>query len=368
MSPNPLTSPRVFRLFVVMVLFLVSVPAYSQYRRSGPIVINGGSGIVIEKVQVTSTTGDCITIVNATNITIKNSEIGPCSGNGIKIVTGSGISVYDSYIHPEGPLVGCCDHTDGIFAQGVQGLYIQGNVIAYGEANIEVQASSAVSVRGNYLLNPRNAGSRGQQFQSWNSSTNVIVDQNYTVASQDTRYKFPANQTDALNTGVSTYVTFSNNYVTGGNNPFGCGILADYAADYTNMLHNSLVDTGQCGIGLADGINGVIDGNKVINSNPVVGGGNTAIYVWKQYAPPCGPSTVTNNIATALKLDGTESSYWNGGGCDPVTFTGNVLDAAARTLLTPVSQKLPPPLIPPLPYNCVVRSPFSTQTGWPRCK
>jgi hypothetical protein len=97
----------------------------------------------------------------------------------------------------------------------------------------------------------------------------------------------------------------------------------------------------------------------------VTGGGNTAIAVWKQIPadPPCGNITISNNVASELKPDlATESGFWYGGGCDPITVTGNIFDSAARRHLTPVSSKLPPPLIPPVPFSCAVRSPFTNQT------
>ena len=64
----------------------------------------------------------------------------------------------------------------------------------------------------------------------------------------------------------------------------------------------------------------------------------------------------------------TESGYWNGGGCDPVTLTNNVWDAAARAQLTPVDQKLPPPAIPPSPLQCVAPAPWVNATGAPPCQ
>ena len=77
--------------------------------------------------------------------------------------------------------------------------------------------------------------------------------------------------------------------------------------------------------------------------------------------------TVSNNIAYGVKPDGYVSSFWNGGGCEPVTLTNNTWGQAAYTALTPPAEKIPPPLIPPQPKNCVVNSPYSTQTSLPRC-
>ena len=50
--------------------------AGSALTPSGPIAINGQNGTVVTGLQITSASGDCVSISNSTNITIKNSEIG----------------------------------------------------------------------------------------------------------------------------------------------------------------------------------------------------------------------------------------------------------------------------------------------------
>jgi hypothetical protein len=345
---------------------------------SGPLNINGQSGTTIENLQISSSTGPCITITNSTNITIHNSEIGPCGSNGVSISGGSGIKIVDNFIHPEVPSViagtaGCCDHGNGIIAAGTTNLLIQGNVIAWGEANISLNDLSTATIKGNYLLNPQNNGNRGQQIiGAGTGASNITVDSNYTYSEFTGAgiYKHPARQEDAINfessgQDGSTNITVTNNYIWGGNSGSGCGIIADSGASNMNINHNALRDTGQCGIGIADGTGHIVNSNKVINSTPVAGGGNTAIYVWKVYPwdHPCANITVSNNVASELKPDMiTESGFWNGGGCEPVTLSGNTFDAAARALLTPVSSKLPPPPIPPVPYSCAAVSPFTNQT------
>ncbi len=339
---------------------------------SGPITISGQSGVTIQNMHVTNPNGDCVTINNGTNITIRQSEIGPCGGNGIVITGGSTINVFDNFIHPEGPLSGCCDITDGIFANGSSNLAIQGNVIAYGEANIEATNQTNISVIGNFFLNPRGgANSRGQNVQVWGNSTTVLVQNNYTLSSMDTSiFAFAEFQEDSINFGSNiSGVTAKGNYVTGGHSNSGCGIIADTGTLSEQFLNNTILNSGQCGIGITDGANAVVDGNKILNTTPVNGGGNTAIYVWKINAsdPPCGPVQVSNNIASAIASDGTPNSFWNGGGCDPLTLTNNTFDAAAVQALSPVSQKMPPPPIPPQPKNCTVASPFTNNTSVPPC-
>jgi Bacterial Ig domain/Right handed beta helix region len=343
---------------------------------SGPITVSGQSGVVVQGLHITNPSGDCVTITNSTNITIRQSEIGPCSGNGIVINNGNTINIFDNYIHPEGRLAGCCDVTDGIFANGTQSLTVQGNVIAYGEANIEAQNQTNITIIGNFFLNPRNSGSRGQNIQVFYGSSNALVEDNYTLASVDTTlYKFAESQEDSINFGGSATgnltngIIARNNYITGGHSAFGCGLIADTGVNRAQLLSNTLVDTGQCGIGIADGTNHVVDSNKVLNSAPVSGGGNNAIYVWKVTSsdPPCGPVQISNNIASAIASDGSANSFWNGGGCEPVTMTNNTFDAAAQQELSPATVKPPPPPIPPQPNTCVIASPFTNNTALPAC-
>ena len=343
---------------------------------SGPITLSGQSGVVVQGLHITNSNGNCVTITDSAAITIRQSEIGPCSGNGIVINNGNTINIFDNYIHPEGTLAGCCDVTDGIFANGTYNLTVQGNVIAYGEANIEAQNQTNITIVGNFFLNPRNSRDRGQNIQVFYGSSNVLVENNYTLASVDTaQYKFAESQEDSINFGGSMTGSFTNgiiarnNYITGGHSASGCGLIAETGANRVQFLSNTLVDTGQCGIGIADGTNYVVDSNKVLNSTPVSGGGNTAIYVWKVDSsdPPCGPVQMSNNIASAIASDGSVNSFWNGGGCDPVTMINNTFDAAAQQALSPSALKLPPPPIPPQPNTCVIASPFTNNIALPAC-
>ena len=193
---------------------------------------------------------------------------------------------------------------------------------------------------------------------------------NYALSSVDTKkYPYPEVQEDSINFWLSTDYIANGNYITGGHSPSGCGMIADNTADRGQFLNNILVDTGECGIAIEGGVNQIVEGNSVLNRTPVndPGAGNTAIIVWNFYNVSCGPVTVKDNIAYECKPNGSQSGWWNGGGCGTVTMTNNTWDQAAYDALTPVDQKIPPPLIPPQPKNCVVNSPYSTQNSLPRC-
>ena len=302
-----LVSPRALsRAFPILLFTLLATSARAQLVASGPLDINGQSGTVIQNLHITNPNGDCVTLSNSSNITIRASEIGPCKGNGIVITGGTSISVLDNYIHPEGQLAGCCDVTDGILTNGTSNLTVQGNVIAYGEANIEAAGQTNIKIVGNFFLNPRGgANSRGQNIQVWNNNSGVTVQNNYTLASTDTtKYKFAEVQEDSINFGPNTSgIVVQGNYVTGGHSPSGCGVIADTGVVSGQFLSNTLLNTGQCGIGITSGVNVLVDSNKVLNTTPVSGGGNTAIYVWKTVSSDsCGPVQVSNNIASAITI------------------------------------------------------------------
>lgn len=349
--------------------FLTTLASAQHATPSGPIVLKGKTNMVIKGLHITSTSGDCVQIISSSNITIENSEIGPCAGNGVAISGGTGISVFDSYIHPETLTHECCDHNDGVFASSTSNLSIQGNVIAYSESNIEVHAGNTVTVIGNLLLNPRGPGqARGNNFQCWGGCSNVLVDNNYALSSMDSsKYRYPEATQDSLSFGMSDHIIARNNYLSGGHSKNGCGLIADYRANNVEFLNNVLVNTGQCGIGIADGTNQVVAGNKIANRTSVAGSGNQALYVWQSYGAQgeCALVTVSNNTAFQLKPDGTVSGFWKGQGCDPTTLSGNTFGKAAMTALAP--QASVAPAIPPQPKNCVVASPYSTQVGWPSC-
>jgi Right handed beta helix region len=340
----------------------------NSLQSSGPIVINGENGTVVRGLKISSTSGNCVTVTNSVNITIEDSEIGPCAGNGVKIYGGSGINVFDNYIHPETQSTGCCDRNDGIFATAApHDLTIQGNVIAYGETNIEVLGGTSVSVLGNFLLNPRGPTPRGQQFQCWSNCSEVTVENNYVLSSTNIGlYRYAEATIDAISFGMSDSFTVQNNFVTGGHSHSGCAIIADTYANHGQILQNHLYNTGQCGIGLTDGSH-TASGNYIYNLTPVTGAGNSAMYAAHYgQSSTCGPMTVANNIADAIQPSGAHSGWWYPGGCGPISIGSDFFGQKADAQLSAPST-FAPPLIPPRPKSCVALSPYSTQTSVTAC-
>ncbi|HTW86445.1 MAG TPA: hypothetical protein VMD75_00435, partial [Candidatus Binataceae bacterium] len=164
------------------------------------------------------------------------------------------------------------------------------------------------------------------------------------------------------------------------------GLIADgsdsLSSNSAAFENNVLVNTGGCGINISTGTNQIVTGNQVINLNPNSGGAETAFVIWNEYTPACGPVQLENNVGTTIPASGSASGYWNGGGCTSgsgVTCDGtntdvtgcNTFDEGSGRTAYETMMSDPtvtePPLIPPQPKNCVVNSPYSTQTSLPPC-
>jgi hypothetical protein len=346
----------------------------------------------------------------ATGITFENSNIGPCAGRGVYINGGSGNNIYDSYIHVEGASTRCCDSRDGVFINNSNSNTLQGNIVAYSETNVQMFNSLGTVVTGNFLLNPQGVFPRGEQIQNGSGSNNAVIKNNLLVSTPDSTLG-PALGTsstapilmgqdstsnrpsDNLSIYTSSGCDVENNFITGGEDATtpgsggsqdaaGCGLIADASptvgSNSETFKNNILVNTGECAIGIANGTNETVTGNKSFSLNPNTGG-NTADYIWNQYAPPCGPVLLNGNISTLIRSTGYASGYWNGGGCGAVTCDGtntnidscNTFDyGGGRTAyyaLIADPAVTTPPLIPPQPKNCVANSPYSTQTSLPPC-
>jgi hypothetical protein len=374
------------------------------------VITSADNGKTFSDYRISTTSGECISIIGASDVTIESSNIGPCgddrsthASNGIHISDSTGINIYDSYIHVENQASACCDTHDGVLVdKGSRGVNIQGNVIAYSESNIEVGGKEGaihdVSVIGNYLLNPLGPFPRAQNFQSWSGhahNSSITVSNNYAfscvIRGGPSGVECPLNgptylhseaQEDSINFGYTDNITVQDNWIEGGHSRTGCGIIMDDAANGGYIQHNVLYEMGQCGVGLAGGMNHIVDGNRILSRRAPY---NVGIYVWNQYREPRGSITVSNNISSVLAPSSagcnpdaetcTYNGYWNHGNWGATTESGNTFDMGtygpgggpAYQALNPITFTNPPPMIPPQPKRCVAKSPYSTQTSAPGC-
>lgn len=386
-------------------VFLSPQIALSQTTLTSTLTLtSANNGQTFDNYRISTTSGPCIKMSGVSDVTISNSNIGPCGqnnsdadSNGIEISGGSGNKIYDSYIHVENraytsSFSPSASHA-GIQGNGTANLTVQGNVVCYGSANVRAFNNGVPStgwiVTGNYLCNPRGYDGSGNNFQAVDSY-GMTVSNNYAfscmlggsgtqiMCPSSPAYLYTENQEDSINfyyhsAPPSAAGTVSGNYVVGGHSGSGDGIIADQYADGLRIENNIVVDTAQVGIGFDDGKNNVMTGNQVWMSNPVTMN-NTAIAVKEQYSNPCSSDVLTNNVAR--QVGGSNGSdIWIGTASCVSTNTGNVTGSSAQTSLglsgqatwATIQGKLPPPLIPPVPKNCTVNSPYTTQTSLPRC-
>jgi parallel beta-helix repeat protein len=380
-------------------------PTLAPTTRTTTLVITSAdNGKVFSNYQISTTSGDCVVISGASNVTFQNSDVGPCgtnnttsTSNGIHIIGGTQNKVYDNYIHVENLASGCCDTHIGILVDSSSHNLLQGNIVAYGEGNIQLQHSDNITVSGNFMLNPRGPFPRGAQFQAANS-TNTRVLNNFALSTNDSTlgqaigtpnsapilYDSRAIE-DSINFWRSTNNFAQGNYVSGGvdgtgcNSDSGCCLIADSGANNSTFVGNICFNTGQCGVAVASGTDQVVKNNKILNLNPTPGGGNTALPIFDDgtYAA-CGPVQVSGNISTEVRGDGYASGYWSDARCS-VSCDGansnvdscNTFDygsnRSAYNLLKSDLSVTRPPAVPPGPKNCVAKSPYSTQTSVPGC-
>ena len=227
------------------------------------------NGQTFNNYQISTTSGNCVSMVGVTNVTFQNSRVGPCQGQGINIDNNStNVKIYDNYIHVDNLASGCCDTRDGVKIAGTSSFVtVKGNVIAYNESNIRIQGgANNITVDGNFLLNPRGPFPRGQHLQA-EAASNITVQYNYGLSTQS-GHTFNADQEDAINSYNSSSMIAQFNFIQGGDSPSGCAFLCDDRSTSCQFNDNTMYNTGQCGIGIATGTNVQVRRNKLLSLEP----------------------------------------------------------------------------------------------------
>jgi parallel beta-helix repeat protein len=374
---------------------------------SGPITISGQNGTVISGMKITSTSGPCITITNSINITIKNSEIGPCgdnntdnSSNGILITGASGpIYVYDSYIHVSSAAANCNHTHDGIYSASTNmagSLTIKGNILAYNQNTIFLDGLSNVTIDGNLILNTRGstacgatANLQGHGIQFWAESGTtggLVITNNYVLATgvgatvNGVTVDFGGAISDMISVSHTSGANISNNYVdsTGAVvQTSATGIIAEIAASGTTISDNIISNSYNCGICIASGTNQTISGNKILILMPSSNSAAGVVLEGSDNGPaPCNTISLTNNYSYVQRPDNYNQAYYTDTYCTGVTITGGHMEngcdppsnCPAYVALYPMATTNPPPAIPPVPFTCVVRSPYSNNKSKPPCR
>jgi nitrous oxidase accessory protein NosD len=327
---------------------------------SAPVVIDGRTGVTIRGVRIQNPSGRCVQIRNSSNIVVEASEIGPCAGNGVEITNSHNVTVRDNYVHTERSGSSKINTGLGVHIITSSQILVQGNRFERNETSVYgYTPGHSIRVVGNYSLNPLGPYPRGQHVQLWSCNKSGPMEQrcevsaNYGRLDPERGAKLGATHTeDMINIGKSNYALIEDNYLVGGDSPSGCGIIVEGPSSFTTIRDNVVIRTAQCGIGVANADHTLVDGNRVLDTNLVAlgltTGGNIGIYVWRKSDSPsyCYSNTVQRNIVSNRFPDGRYNDLNLSSRCTGTVKQDNITGAAARSLLTPESEKLPPPSEP----------------------
>jgi len=294
-------------------------PTITVFTASGPITVT--SGMTIQGLHITSTTGPCIRGSGVSNVRITNNKIGPCAPD----ASGIGVS-FDGGSHDVR-----IDHN--LFDDVASAYYTVGN----GNNNV-FDHNLAKRVRG--------PGARGQmvQFNAVNGTGNQVTcnvsDQTspgYLAGPEDHISPFASSGTAA------SPLLFAYNKIRGGGPSMsGGGILAgDYDGSYIEIRGNILISPGQYGLAIAGGRNSKIIDNLVYSPTPHAWS-NNGLFIWAQIGSgPCYGHEISGNRVYFINRDGISNAGWNAGNCGTVAgwstnvFTDKTLTAAIWDTVIP---------------------------------
>lgn len=297
---------------------------------SGPIILDGANGQVIENLIISNPSGDCVQIKNSSAIVLRNLQIGPCNGRGVYLENASDITIETSTIETGYRPLTCCDLGSGILSFQSTQVTIAGNTLRRNETNVEVVSSAGVTISGNYMEDPLGPFPRGQQVQLVKADrpTSDIVIANNTMRCSSPQL---CNQEDAISVYGAVRTSIQGNLIVGGFSPSGCGVLLENDASDVYVGNNHIYDTGNCGIGVAGGKRHVVENNHVLLTQEIPGAGNVAIYVWR-ISGSCGDVVLRNNLASFVLADGDHNGFWDGGGCQ-IRAQSNLFGLSALSTL-----------------------------------
>jgi Right handed beta helix region len=252
-------------------------------QQSGPVVISGESGVVIENLAISNPDGPCVEIVGSSDVVVRNSEIGPCGGRAVEVENSSSVQLTGLSIR---------NTESGVYALQSQSVAVTSNV--FRDAGRNFVQFDKVSGSGNQVSNNsggnRLGGSSAEDFVSIYQSSGT--------------------------SGSPLSVT-GNSFRNGGPSTSGSGIMVgDYGGANIVVKGNSLVNPGQVGIGVPGGSNIKVLGNSIFSSpHPW---SNVGIYVWGQSGSGCSGIEVSGNNVEWYNADGAANPAWDGGNCGAI--------------------------------------------------
>lgn len=287
--------------------------AYLSLPISTPLDLSGQSNKIIENIRIVNAPGVAIKLGNARNITIRNVFIDGAGAEAIEMEGATNITIENNLITKA---------TSGVYALSSQ--------------NVKVNNNQFVNVR-QRIINGQIAG-RGQfvQFNGVGGTGNEVRN------NKGENFADESDPEDCVSLFNTSNVIVSGNTFRGGvsqkkkviqvapnqfrevpvSSESGSGIMSgDH--DGTNQLieNNTIINTGNVGIGVAGGTNIRVLNNKIYSERNLVS--NNPLYV-ADYSPGvCSNITVRGNRVTWTDKNGSKNNGWNSGDCSNTVYEPN---------------------------------------------
>lgn len=273
-------------------------PTITTFTPSGPIQVT--SGMTVEGLHITSTTGPCISGFDVSDVRITNNLIGPCgpeqSGTGISFERARDVRIDHNWFD---------DVASGFYTAG------DGDNLVFDH---------------NYVERIRGPFPRGQmvQFNTVNGAGHKVIcnisDQTtpaYLGGPEDHVSMFASS-----GTAESPILIAYNKIRGGGPSSSGGGALAgDYGGSHITIQGNILVNPGAYGLAIAGGTHHKILDNQIYSPEPFAWS-NNGLFVWGQGnttdPSTCNGHEVRRNRVYFVHRDGYANAGWNPGNCGDV--------------------------------------------------
>lgn len=251
--------------------------------RSGPIVVSGTHGRVIEGLHISNPSGTCLRIEGSSNVVVRNSVLGPCGGRAVEIVNSSKVTL-----------------------DSLQIVDVESGVLALESQTVAVEKTTF-----------KNAGRNFVQFDKVTGPGNIVDGNRGSNQLGGSSAEDFVSIYKSGGTSSSPLRVTDNHLSNGGPSASGSGIMVgDKGGSHIVVQSNVLSDTGQTGIGVAGGDHIKVIDNKVTSSSHPWS--NVGIYVWDQGSVGCSEIEVRGNVVAWRNADGTYNASWNGGNCGPI--------------------------------------------------
>lgn len=276
--------------FNFLFLFLIQSFSYAQgstysgnYISSDPISFSGINDRTISGLDIQNPNGDCIRLINCSNITIQNCKLGASSGEGVAIYNSTNITVTNCSMES-----------------------VRTGVLAVESNSIKVDYNDVKNVMGPF---PRGQMVQFDEVNGIGNSISFNVCENLPGQSnpEDAISLFKSNGTPA------DPIKVVGNWIRGGGPSISGGgiITGDYGGSYILVENNILVDPGQYGIAITSGHHITIRNNKIFAKKQPFTFWGLMSYI--QYPVETHSNTISNNEVNFRNKDGVLKNMWDDG-------------------------------------------------------